>query len=111
MRIFALQYAGWKLRMLRNLVQERWEYLVLAAAGGVLGLLGTLGLWKWGSRALGDLLVKGEPQVVGNFLDLFAFSMYVTYLFMALANVISRFFGPQRMDERCLLYTSPSPRD
>ncbi len=97
---FALVYARWKVRMVRNLVTEKREYMALAVGVTLLGLVGLSALWIHGSAAMADLLQHHAPRDMYRVLGLLAFSLYVALSFMALANVVTRFFGQQRMDER-----------
>jgi len=100
MRWFPMQYAAWKMRMMANVIRERQEYLALAGVMGVVAALGTLALWVYGSRGLTRMLSSSSFSEVERTATLLAFSAYVAYGFMALANVITRFFGPERMEER-----------
>ena len=98
--LFPLRYGRWKLRMAGNLVREKREYVMLAAAALVLGISGIGAYEYYATTGLISLLRESSPQEANRILSIVAFSAYIAFALMALANVITRFFSAQRMSER-----------
>lgn len=108
-RLFPLRFLGWKMRMLKNILAERREFVVLSSLMGFLGLGGTL-LWVgFVTRALGNALEKNTPEELDRNLNTVLFAALVAFGFMALANLVSGFFSQARMEERERLMGPLSP--
>lgn len=97
---FPLQFAWWKLRMARNILKERREFVALSLLLGILGLGGGAAYVAFVANALRQALEQPDPAVLERSLNVVVFAAVVAFFFMALANVLSGFFSPARMEER-----------
>lgn len=105
---FPLRFAGWKTRMLWNAARSRPELLALGGAAALLALSGGVALaWRLGSGFVE--VYEAGPDALERALTLGALALYLALTFMALANVITRFFGDARLAEREHLMGPLSP--